>query len=49
MGIWENNKDRVRFFVLLGIGKMMVDLWGLLKERVVEMDWWDNVVLMGLM
>lgn len=48
MGIWENNKDRVRFFVPLGIGKMMVDMWGLPKERVVEMDWWDNVALTGL-
>ncbi|KAK4175068.1 beta-lactamase superfamily domain-containing protein [Triangularia setosa] len=47
MGIWANNKERVRFFVPLGVGKMMVDLWGLPQERVVEMDWWDSVILSG--
>ncbi|KAK4194325.1 beta-lactamase superfamily domain-containing protein [Triangularia verruculosa] len=47
MGVWKKSKERVRFFVPLGIGKMMVDLWGLPKENVVEMDWWDSVTLTG--
>ncbi|KAK0744295.1 beta-lactamase superfamily domain-containing protein [Apiosordaria backusii] len=47
MGVWEKSRERVRFFVPLGIGKMMVDRWGLPSERVVEMDWWDSVTLTG--
>ncbi|KAL1840942.1 hypothetical protein VTJ49DRAFT_7601 [Mycothermus thermophilus] len=43
--VWERNREWVRFFVPLGNAKWLESECGIPEERVVEMDWWDEVEL----
>ncbi|QZT36893.1 MBL fold metallo-hydrolase [Halosquirtibacter xylanolyticus] len=41
-------KDKVKmFYVPLGVG-VHLERWGVNKERIVELDWWDSVVEDGV-
>ncbi|KAK4135043.1 Metallo-hydrolase/oxidoreductase [Trichocladium antarcticum] len=42
--VWQHSRERVRFFVPVGNGRLLVEM-GIDEGRVVEMDWWDQVDL----
>ncbi|KAL2264601.1 hypothetical protein VTJ83DRAFT_7111 [Remersonia thermophila] len=43
--VWERNKAWVRFYVPLGNARWLRAECGIPEDRVVEMDWWDEVEL----
>lgn len=41
-------KEKVKHFVVpLGIGQALLD-WGVDKDKITELDWWDNIQLDGI-
>lgn len=47
-GSIETLKEKVKHFVVpLGIGQALLD-WGVAKEKITELDWWDSIKIDGI-
>ncbi len=47
-GSIETLKEKVKHFVVpLGIGQALLD-WGVAKEKITELDWWDSININGI-